>query len=52
MKRTILLALMLSALTGCADDSNPHHRAPPQDPKDYHGVPTDDRPPSMLDAPQ
>jgi hypothetical protein len=24
---------------------------PPKDPADYHGVPTDDRPPSMIDAP-
>ncbi len=51
MKHTILIVLMLSALTGCANDTDAHHRAPPQDPKDYHGVPTDDRPPSMIIAP-
>jgi hypothetical protein len=51
MKRTFLLALTLSALAGCADDATVHHRAPPQDPADYHGVPTDDRPPQIINTP-
>jgi hypothetical protein len=51
MKRTFLLALTLSALAGCADDVTLHHHAPPQDPADYHGVPTDDRPPQIINAP-
>ena len=53
MNRIILTALLLSALTGCVNDPNaPHHGAPPKDPQDYHGVPTDDRPPSMLNTPE
>jgi hypothetical protein len=51
MKRTFLFALTLSALAGCADDVTLHHHAPPQDPADYHGVPTDDRPPQIINAP-
>ncbi len=51
MNRTILIALLLSALTGCMSEPNGHHKTPPKDPQDYHGVPTDDRPPSMLDTP-
>ncbi|WP_198039147.1 hypothetical protein [Paraburkholderia sp. SOS3] len=51
MKRTFLLALTLSALAGCADDVTLHRHAPPQDPPDYHGVPTDDRPPQIINAP-
>ncbi|MGF6755202.1 hypothetical protein [Paraburkholderia sp. GAS42] len=51
MNRAILIALLLTALTGCADNPNAHHKTPPKDPQDYHGVPTDDRPPSMLDTP-
>jgi hypothetical protein len=50
MNRLVIAAMLASALAGCADQS-PRHGAPPQDPPDYHGVPTDDRPPSMLDAP-
>jgi hypothetical protein len=54
MPRTVL-SLILSAafalaLTACADDTNAQHKHPPQDPPDYHGVPTDMTPPSM-DAP-
>jgi len=53
MNRIILTALLLSALTGCVNDPNaPHHGTPPKDPQDYHGVPTDDRPPSMLNTPE
>ncbi|TAL92970.1 MAG: hypothetical protein EPN73_23180 [Paraburkholderia sp.] len=51
MNRTILIALLLSALTGCMSDPGDHHKTPPKDPQDYHGVPTDDRPPTMLDTP-
>ena len=52
MIRVPMIALLLLAgLAGCANDSSAHHRAPPQDPADYHGVPTDSRPPSMVPAP-
>jgi len=52
MNRLFLTALLLSALTGCMNDPTlPHHGTPPKDPADYHGVPTDDRPPVILDAP-
>jgi hypothetical protein len=47
MKRITLAIWLAAALAGCAD--TPHHGTPPQDPPDYHGVPTDVRPPSMLD---
>lgn len=43
--------LLLAGLAGCADDSSGHHKGPPQDPADYHGVPTDTRPPSMVPTP-
>ena len=49
---TLLLTAALAAstgLAGCADDSSVHHGGPPpQDPADYHGVPTDTRPPVMV----
>ncbi len=48
MNRSILIALLLSALTGCVNDPNTPHRNPPKDPQDYHGVPTDDRPPMLI----
>ncbi|HVE06753.1 MAG TPA: hypothetical protein VNE00_05820 [Paraburkholderia sp.] len=51
MKQTFLIALTLSFLAGCAEDVNLPHHHPPEDPKDYHGVPTDTRPPQMLNAP-
>ena len=53
MKRFLLAASLFSlfALSACADAQAVHHHAPPKDPADYHGVPTDDRPPSMIDAP-
>ncbi|MBK5046977.1 hypothetical protein [Paraburkholderia domus] len=53
MNRVLLIALMLAAgLAGCADDPSGHHGGPPpKDPIDYHGVPTDDRPPVMAPAP-
>jgi hypothetical protein len=40
MNRVFLIVLAAVALAGCS-----------KDPPDYHGVPTDDRPPSMLDTP-
>jgi hypothetical protein len=52
MIRVLTIALLLSAgLAGCADHPAGHRAGPPQDPADYHGVPTDDRPPSMLPTP-
>jgi hypothetical protein len=53
MKRFLLAASLFSlfALSACADDPAAHRHVPPKDPADYHGVPTDDRPPSMIDAP-
>jgi hypothetical protein len=50
MNRVLLIALMLAAgLGGCANDPSGHHGGtPPKDPADYHGVPTDDRPPAMV----
>ncbi|WP_124093973.1 hypothetical protein [Burkholderia gladioli] len=55
MSRFILAALVAAMLAGCVGDPNPsganHHKPPPQDPADYHGVPTDMTPPSMLEAP-
>jgi hypothetical protein len=53
MKRFIFAASLFSllALSACADDTTIHHHVPPKDPADYHGVPTDDRPPVMIDAP-
>lgn len=43
-------ALLAGLLSGCADDGA-HRGHPPRDPSDYHGVPTDDRPPAMLEVP-
>jgi hypothetical protein len=52
MTRLILVALAAAALAGCASDPRAAHRGvPPQDPVDYHGVPTDMTPPSMLGEP-
>ncbi|AXL51530.1 putative lipoprotein [Paraburkholderia caffeinilytica] len=57
MNRVLLIVLMLAAgLAGCANDrandpSGHHGGPPPKDPADYHGVPTDDRPPVMVPAP-
>jgi hypothetical protein len=53
MNRVVLIALMLAAgLAGCADDrAGRPGGPPPKDPADYHGVPTDDRPPVMAPAP-
>lgn len=52
MIRVPMIALLLFAgLAGCADNPSGHHGKPPQDPADYHGVPTDSRPPAMVPAP-
>lgn len=53
MIRIPMIALLLiTGLAGCANDPSGHHGGPPpQDPADYHGVPTDNRPPAMLPAP-
>jgi len=53
MKRFVFAASLVSllALSACADDVTLHHHVPPKDPADYHGVPTDDRPPTMTDTP-
>ncbi|POR46217.1 hypothetical protein B0G62_12667 [Paraburkholderia eburnea] len=53
MSRAWLAIAMAALLSACADDTaNKHHGPPPHDPPDYHGVPTDDRPPAIIDAPQ
>ncbi|MBB5498428.1 hypothetical protein [Paraburkholderia sp. MM5384-R2] len=52
MTRVLTLALLLCAgVAGCADHPSAHRGSPPHDPADYHGVPTDDRPPAMVPAP-
>jgi hypothetical protein len=52
MLRSIFAAAAMTALlAACADDITIKHHAPPQDPADYHGVPTDDRPPAMIENP-
>ena len=53
MPRTVLALLCAASaalvLSACADSA--HQKHPPQDPPDYHGVPTDMTPPSMIDSP-
>ncbi|MFM0737097.1 hypothetical protein PQQ51_07615 [Paraburkholderia xenovorans] len=56
MNRILLIALLaaagFSSLSGCVNDPSGHKGGPPpKDPADYHGVPTDDRPPAMVPAP-
>ncbi|MGU7775451.1 hypothetical protein ACV229_35440 [Burkholderia sp. MR1-5-21] len=52
MTRFMLAVLAASILAGCAGDPRETRRGhPPQDPADYHGVPTDMTPPSMLGEP-
>jgi hypothetical protein len=52
MNRVLLIAFAVAALAGCSNDpAAGHHGPPPKDPPDYHGVPTDDRPPSIVDTP-
>jgi hypothetical protein len=50
MNRVVFAAVFAAALAGCANPPS-HRGTPPKDPQDYRGVPTDDRPPSMLVAP-
>ncbi|RKP52224.1 hypothetical protein D7S89_01405 [Trinickia fusca] len=45
----IAVLAAVSVLAGCAAADNGHRARVPQDPPDYRGVPTDDRPPAMLD---
>lgn len=52
MKKKLLIAAIAALMSGCtADVASSHRHTPPQDPPDYHGVPTDDRPPMMLEVP-
>lgn len=52
MSRVWLAIAMAALLSACANDAtSKHHGPPPQDPADYHGVPTDDRPPMMIETP-
>jgi len=56
MFRASMIALLLAAaagtgMTGCANRPSGHRAGPPQDPADYHGVPTDTHPPAMVPAP-
>lgn len=52
MNRFMLAVLAASLLAGCTSDPHQARRGhPPEDPADYHGVPIDMTPPSMLDAP-
>ncbi|WP_322061895.1 hypothetical protein [Paraburkholderia sp. J63] len=52
MSRVLLAIAMAALLSACADNAtSKHHGPPPQDPADYHGVPTDDRPPMMIETP-
>jgi hypothetical protein len=47
MLRFVLFIAISLTLSACADSSNQPKKHPPQDPPDYHGVPTDMTPPSM-----
>ncbi|WP_185735767.1 hypothetical protein [Burkholderia cepacia] len=52
MTRFMLAVLAASFLAACTSDLHQARRGhPPEDPADYHGVPTDMTPPTMLDAP-
>ncbi|WP_323120823.1 hypothetical protein [Burkholderia alba] len=52
MTRFIIAALVAAALAGCSSDPRAARRGtPPQDPADYHGVPTDMTPPAMVGEP-
>ncbi|WP_196482325.1 hypothetical protein [Burkholderia cepacia] len=52
MTRFMLAVLAASCLAACTSDPHQARRGhPPEDPADYHGVPTDMTPPTMLDAP-
>ncbi|MDR6409967.1 hypothetical protein [Paraburkholderia terricola] len=47
----LVVLLLVAGLAGCANGPGRHGGPPPQDPADYHGAPTDNRPPSMVPAP-
>jgi hypothetical protein len=51
MSRIVLLVAVSFLVAACAESPDAAKHKPPQDPPDYHGVPTDTRPPAMLDAP-
>jgi hypothetical protein len=52
MLRVVLAVTLAALLSACADNTAGKHKGPPpHDPADYHGVPTDDRPPVMIDNP-
>jgi hypothetical protein len=52
MFRVSMIALLLAAsAAGCTNGPSGHRAGPPHDPADYHGVPTDSRPPAMMPAP-
>lgn len=48
MRFVLAAAAAIGLLAGCA--SGQGHGRTPHDPPDYRGVPTDDRPPSMIDT--
>ncbi|CAH2786825.1 MAG: FIG00454785: hypothetical protein [uncultured Paraburkholderia sp.] len=51
MIRVPMIVLLFAAgLVGCANTLG-NHGLPPQDPPDYHGVPTDSRPLAMVPTP-
>jgi hypothetical protein len=53
MNRALWIVFAMAALAGCSNDpAMGHHGAPPKDPPDYHGVPTDDRPPVIQETPE
>jgi hypothetical protein len=49
MSRIFSSLILVGMLAGCSSDyaASGAGRAPPSDPADYHGVPTDDRPPTL-----
>ncbi|MDN7439766.1 hypothetical protein QZM64_11420 [Burkholderia cepacia] len=52
MTRFMLAVLAAAFLAACTSDPHQARRGhSPEDPADYHGVPTDMTPPTMLDAP-
>jgi len=52
MLRVFLAVALAALLSACAGHTATRHNGPPpHDPPDYHGVPTDDRPPMMIDNP-
>jgi hypothetical protein len=51
MKKVLLVVAIAASMSGCVAGTGTSHHRSPQDPPDYHGVPTDDRPPMMLESP-